>query len=125
MLLRLLAPFLPYATEEVWSWWQEGSVHRATWPKAEELALGQPGDPAVLTTVGAALGAVRKAKSEAKVGMRTEVSQILIAGPSATLDKLRAGEGDLRAAGRITGEVTYAEGEELAIRDVMLVAPTP
>ena len=57
--------------------------------------------------------------------MRTEVSQILIAGPSATLDKLRAGEGDLRAAGRITGEVTYAEGEELAIRDVMLVAPTP
>ncbi|GAA1800469.1 valine--tRNA ligase [Nostocoides veronense] len=125
VLLRLLAPFLPYATEEVWSWWQEGSVHRATWPKAEELALGQPGDPAVLTTVGAALGAVRKAKSEAKVGMRTEVSQILIAGPSATLDKLRAGEGDLRAAGRITGEVTYAEGEELAIRDVMLVAPTP
>ncbi|MCA0179157.1 MAG: valine--tRNA ligase [Actinobacteria bacterium] len=125
VLLRLLAPFLPYATEEVWSWWQEGSVHRATWPKAEELALGQPGDPAVLTTVGAALGAVRKAKSEAKVGMRTEVSQILIAGPAATLDKLRAGEGDLRAAGRITGEVTYAEGEELAIRDVMLVAPTP
>jgi len=121
VLLRLLAPFLPYATEEVWSWWQEGSVHRATWPKAEELALGQPGDPAVLSTVGAALGAVRKAKSEAKVGMRTEVAKIVIAGSEAVIAQVRAGEGDLRAAGRISGDLMYAAGDDLAVSDVELV----
>jgi valyl-tRNA synthetase len=120
VLLRLFAPMLPYVTEEVWSWWQEGSVHRATWPTVAELPTG--GDPAVLTQVGAVLAAVRKAKSDAKVGMRAEVASITVAGPADVLDMVRQGADDLAAAGRIAA-VTYVDALVLEVRDAVLVPP--
>jgi valyl-tRNA synthetase len=121
VLLRLLAPFLPYATEEVWSWWHDGSVHRASWPLAGEVATPEAGDPGVLAAVGEALAGVRKAKSEAKVGMRSEVSRIELAGPPAWSQRVRAAEADLRAAGRITGTLDYAEAETPEVRGAELI----
>jgi valyl-tRNA synthetase len=121
VLLRLLAPFLPYVTEEVWSWWHEGSVHRAAWPTVEDLAAGEGGDPAVLTAVGEALAGVRKAKSEAKVGMRAEVASLVLAGPAAWTGRVQQAEADLRAAGRITATPTYAEAETPEVRDAELI----
>ncbi|AKU19082.1 valine--tRNA ligase [Luteipulveratus mongoliensis] len=120
--LRLLAPFLPYSTEEVWSWWQEGSVHRTTWPTADEVPTG--GDPSALAAVGTALAGVRKAKSDAKLGMRAEVTAMTLTGPAAALDHVRASEGDLRAAGKVTG-LSYADGETITVADVELVPPPP
>ena len=119
VVLRLFAPVLPYVTEEVWSWTHDGSVHRTSWPAVEEVPPG--GDPAVLAAVAAALAVVRRAKSEAKVGMRAEVPTVTLVGPSDVLGHLRTGEADLRAAGRLTGTLDLAEGEEVAARDVELV----
>ena len=120
-MLRLLAPMLPYVTEEVWSWTHDGSVHRAAWPSVTELPEG--GDPAVLSAVADALAAVRKVKSEAKVGMRAEVKALTLSLPEAHRELVALGEDDLRAAGRITGELTFATGEgtETVGRDADLI----
>jgi valyl-tRNA synthetase len=97
--LRLFAPFLPYVTEEVWSWWRYGSVHRAPWPTVHELRAGE--DAGLLRLVGSALSQVRRAKSERRLSMRTEVPLAEVLGPSAMLEELALAADDLRAAGRI------------------------
>jgi valyl-tRNA synthetase len=100
--LRLFAPFLPYVTEEVWSWWRYGSVHRATWPTRYELLRVAPeGDPALLDLAGNALRQVRRAKSDRKLSMKAEVPLAEALGPAAVLDRLSLIEGDLMSAGRI------------------------
>ncbi|MFI7021660.1 valine--tRNA ligase [Micromonospora sp. NPDC049900] len=101
--LRLFAPVLPYATEEVWSWWRYGSVHRAPWPTTYEVdrAVQGEGDPALLRLASDALSQVRRAKSERKLSMRAEVPLAEALGPAALLDQLTEVADDLRAAGRI------------------------
>jgi valyl-tRNA synthetase len=109
--LRLLAPFLPFVTEEVWSWWQEGSIHRASWPTSTELIDGAPGDPAVLDVVSEVLGAVRRSKTAAKRSLKARVSRVEIVDTPERLDAIRAAERDLMEAGNIEGLVLI-EGTE-------------
>ncbi|WP_024816914.1 valine--tRNA ligase [Arthrobacter sp. 31Y] len=116
-LLRLFAPFLPFATEEVWGWWRSGSVHRADWPAALEIT---DGDTTMLGTVGVALSGIRKAKSEAKVKQRTEVLSAAITASEVLVAQLKAGLGDLKAAANAQ-EITLQSGEgELTVSDVVL-----
>ena len=141
--LRLLAPVLVYATEEVWSWFHDaadGSIHRSTWPTRAELDEAADAEPAVLTAVSDALQGVRRAKSDAKVGMRAAITSMTLAGAPEDLDHVRAAEGDLRSAGRIA-DLTYvadsapslpepgseaAQGTSgLMVRDAVIVPPEP
>jgi valyl-tRNA synthetase len=107
--LRLFAPFLPYVTEEVWSWWQEGSIHRSAWPVESEIG-DAAGDADVLGTVSRVLTAVRRAKSDAKVSMKVDVSELAVAGDEAILEQLRRAEPDLLAAARAS-QIEYQEGD--------------
>lgn len=118
-LLRLFAPFLPFATEEVWGWWRNGSVHRAQWPSAVEV----DGDTTLLATVGTALSGVRKAKSEAKVKQRTEVLSATITASESLTTQLKAGLGDLKAASNARELTLVAGVGELTVSDVVLAAP--
>ena len=105
--LRLLAPFLPYVTEEVWSWWQDGSVHRASWPTGAALSAAAPGESAILDAVAAALAGIRGAKSQAKVSMRAEVSRAEVSGPAELVAAAEAAADDLRKVGKVTGELAF------------------
>ena len=111
--LRLLAPFMPFVTEEVWSWWKPGSVHHATWPTVDELPTG--GDVALVDDVAAALIGIRGVKSNAKVSMKTELTAVTITGPEEALSRLRATEADLRAVGRIVSAISWANGDTVGV----------
>ncbi|WP_433167301.1 valine--tRNA ligase [Kribbella sp. CA-247076] len=116
--LRLLAPYLPYATEEVWSWWQEGSIHTSRWPEPDVDLTVAAQEPEVLDAVAEVLGGIRGAKSEAQVSMKTEVSKVEVSGPAARLALAERAEPDLRAAGRITGEIVWSPDESDAVKVV-------
>jgi valyl-tRNA synthetase len=127
VLLRLLAPFMPYVTEEVWSWWKDGSIHRSSWPTTDEVILSSVvgTEPTLLRIVGVALSQVRRAKSTAQVSMRTPVSRAVIRGTTAELDLVRMVADDLAGAGVIaTIEYEPIEAGELSV-DVEFADPAP
>ncbi len=116
VLLRLFAPVMPFVTEEVWSWWQEGSVHRAAWPVASELgAIAQSADPAVLDVAGGVLAEIRKAKSAEKKSQRHEVLSLVVEDEPDVIAMLQQAETDLRHAGVVT-DLVFKEGNERQVR---------
>ncbi len=114
VLLRLFAPYLPFATEEVWSWTHDGSVHTAAWPTVGETGVTSA-PTGLLGAVGEALIGIRRAKTDAKASQKTDVTSATLAGPVL----LRDGLDDLKAVGRIAS-VEFIEADEIEVRDIVL-----
>jgi len=120
-LQRLLAPFLPFATEEAWSWWHDTSIHAATWPAPTKLG----GDTTLIDSTIEALTLVRRAKSEAKVSQRADVEAVEISAPASVHPALEAGRSDLAAAGTIANVSIVASGDGSLTCDVTIAPPAP
>ncbi|TAM70206.1 MAG: valine--tRNA ligase [Microbacteriaceae bacterium] len=129
-LLRLFAPALPFATAEAWSWFNDGSVHRASWPVPDRArtSSGQPdaGEAAsapatvdVLVLASAALTGIRRAKTDAKVSQKTPVASATLTGDEAQLAGLRLVADDLKAVGRIA-RLSFVVSDALTVSDVVL-----
>ncbi|MBT0770890.1 valine--tRNA ligase [Kineosporia sp. J2-2] len=139
--LRLLAPFLPYVTEEAWSMatsetgqrlpgFPAGSVHRAAWPTSVEIrdllkASDEPaaGEVSVLVVAADVLRRIRKAKSDAKKSVRSEVEKVVVSDTTARITAVQAVIGDLKAAGVVAELTTVAvdeadAGVEVTLREV-------
>jgi valyl-tRNA synthetase len=144
---RLFAPFLPFVCEEVWSWWQPGSIHLAPWPDAAELTTASGGgapdlrsveldregevgegetvaieEDEALAIAAEVLSEVRKAKSQAQRPMRAPVRLVRVHDSPARLSALRLGLGDLLQAGAIE-QLEPVESDEFAV-EVTLATPT-
>ena len=114
--LRLFAPFLPFVTEEVWSWWRDGTIHRSDWPSFDAVhAAAQGGDASVLTDTAVVLAGVRKAKSEAKTSMRTDVPAAVVRGPAEAIARVQLAASDLSATGRIDDIQFEESGDMLSV----------
>jgi len=114
--LRLFAPFVPFVTEEVWSWWHDGSIHLSPWPAVEELSAAQhQGDVAVLDMASHVLGEVRRAKTTAHVSMRAPVARLTVVDDAERLALLAEAEGDLREAGGVVELVTRPGPPEVVV----------
>ena len=122
-LLKLFAPFLPFVTEEVWSWMHDESIHKSSWPQADALR-GFGGNAAVVAPAAEVLSQLRKVKSEAKVSMKAGLQNAVITGPAESLALIKLAEMDLVAAGRVEGGITYTvtEGNIVVTADLVPAA---
>jgi valyl-tRNA synthetase len=101
-LQRMFAPFLPFVTEEVWSWWHDDdtSIHRSLWPDGEG-PRSPDGDALVYQVAGEVIGAIRKTKSEQRVSLATSVARVVVRDTEERLRALEAARRDIEEAGKV------------------------
>jgi len=111
--LRLFAPYLPYVTEEAWSWGFAGdgsSIHRAPWPSAAdfERVAEVDGGGLLFDEACAFLEEVRRGKSARGATVGRHLLRLRVGASPATVGRLSPCAFDLKAAARVDGDVLEA-----------------
>ncbi len=126
--LRLFAPFLPYITEEVWSWRfaaaeSKPSVHVASWPDVAEVAdVPPPAETGAFAMAAQVLGEIHHCKSKAQRSLKWPVAKLSVTGSAKQLSQIRSVAGDVSRAGRIRdGGLVLELGTEERARPMLSV----
>lgn len=117
VLLRLLAPMLPYITEEVWSWvfaeeTGHASIDRAPWPSPADFeTVEPPADAGSFDSAVEALAVINKKKSEAGVSVGRVTEELVFAADEATRERLERVWLDVTAAARCQSQRLETKAE--------------
>ena len=105
----------PSSPRRSWSWWQEGSVHRAPWPRVTELGGSRRAPTRCAGGGGRVLGEVRKAKTAAGASMRAPARLVVVRDKAARLAALDQAGADVQEAGTIAEMVTE-EADDFSVK---------
>ncbi|HVN94125.1 MAG TPA: valine--tRNA ligase [Terracidiphilus sp.] len=130
--LRLFAPFLPYITDEVWSWscaaeTGSASIHAAAWPSDSDFPdLNDAVGEGVFDVAVEALYAINKSRAGAGVSSAREIKTATLAAKSEVFTLLKAACEDIRLAVRanelLAVEEPQLDGTGIEVRQIEFVS---
>ena len=111
--LRLLHPFMPFITEEIWQSLpgNEGSIMVAEFPKVEEGEI-QPGAEGEMELVMSVIGAIRNIRSELNIPPAKQVEVVLQSKNGGALNTLERNRIYVGSLARATQMAFQPEGEK-------------
>src|SRR5579863_4555704 len=130
--LRLFAPFLPYITDEAWSWTyaeQTGrqSIHVSAWPSDSDFPeLSEEGNEGIFDVAMEALYAINKSRTGAGVSSAREIKTATLAAKPGAFLLLKAACEDIRLAVRaielLAVEEPQLDGTGVEVRQIEFVS---
>lgn len=122
---RLFAPHIPFATEEVWGWWQDGSIHQSSWPTTNDVLSGcalTDNFDQLLDATCTVISAIRRTKTEAKVTQKSVVEHVSVSATNEQIALLKLTLTDVTNAG-VAQVIEFSSHDAEYIATIARLAP--